>query len=81
MSSVPPRFEISLAELETVCVLALRQQIRDVRAVMIRAVRNRAVVGDWEVVAIVPCPSPLRLEIAMESVREIRKAFALRTTH
>ena len=67
-----------MPELETVCIMALRQKMAEVRGVVIQPVIGGIGRGNWEVVNIFPPPGLEVFQEAMLTIRELHHAFALR---
>ena len=72
------RFELSLPELEIVCLTAVRQKFARLQSLSITSVYTGFRLGDWEVTQFLPTPPLGILHEAMQVVREIHQAFALK---
>lgn len=71
------RYHVSKAELETICLMALRDILGPVRSVRVSPVRARIGECNWELQYIEPAPPPSRCGEAITRIRELQAAFKI----
>ncbi len=69
------RYCVSKPELETICLMTLRQSLSAVRRVSISLVNSSGAACNWEVRHIEPMPSGDRLEGAMANIQQLQMTF------
>jgi hypothetical protein len=71
------RYSVSKRNLETICLMALRQSMRSVQRIRITSTGNGIGQCNWEVRSIEPMPNAICLENAMARLGDLQSVFNL----